>query len=172
MLHFRFMLRFGFLLAIFVLLIPVIDCDRDLNEATIVKDGKEYAGYVVCSYTLSEYIVILPSFIPRESHEKYIEEVLGNHKDWKIIERHNEASEFPSDFILLKIENPLSKTQILSSLKKSNKIKHIYPQKRYTRSPNAFIDHDIIVQDFASNTGFKVNNTCTTAEEKSKISGR
>ena len=62
-------------------------------------------------------------------HSKYIENILNEHKHWKIIERMNLASTIPTDFCLLEIKGN-EKEDIINKLKKDENIKHISKQKR------------------------------------------
>ncbi|XP_026479384.1 LOW QUALITY PROTEIN: membrane-bound transcription factor site-1 protease-like [Ctenocephalides felis] len=67
----------------------------------------------------NEYIVVFSGYYKSASRAKYINAALSstNVKDWLIIERNNAASDYPSDFDVVKI----NETSLLDGLKALNK---------------------------------------------------
>ena len=89
------------------------------------------------SLTGIEYIVSLPSFVPAESHFGYLEGILGAQEErlrWTLAPRSLVVAQMPSDFVVVRF-NSETEADLLSLLHNSDKIKHVHPQKRYSRSP-------------------------------------
>lgn len=106
-----------------------------------------------------EYIVVFPDFIPHSSHYEYILHATNGDDSWTIVERVNEASTFPSDFAVIRI-NPDVEDKIIEVLKQSDDIKNVYQQKFYTRSPNSYIEHPSFI-DFSHTSLVQQNQTCS-----------
>eukprot|EP00795_Rhopilema_esculentum_P001565 gene1565-16016_t len=80
----------------------------------------------------NEYIVTFNGYYSTEERAKFMKNALVNvSTNWKEIARDNPASGFPSDFSLVEFahEAPL----MIKALYKSEKVKHVSPQKKVTR---------------------------------------
>lgn len=78
----------------------------------------------------NEYIVTFNGYYKTSAREKYITAALNNSEvtKWSIVERHNPASDYPSDFDVIHLEEPKSLAG-LKLLQKHPLIRRVTPQR-------------------------------------------
>ncbi|XP_071040953.1 membrane-bound transcription factor site-1 protease isoform X2 [Parasteatoda tepidariorum] len=87
----------------------------------------------------NEFIVSFKKFYNQDTRLKFIRTALHRFgsDSWQILPRNNPASNFPSDFEVLQIqENAIDEGT--KALRRHNSIKHVTPQRKVTRTLNNF----------------------------------
>lgn len=88
----------------------------------------------------TEYIVSFRHFYPKKTRLKYIKaaisqsNVIANQSDWRLVERTNHASQYPSDFDVLQLNPSLTQSPIIDSIVSHRAIKTITAQRKVLRT--------------------------------------
>lgn len=98
---------------------------------------------------LVEFIVSFKSLYQSSARSKFIKASLNqyNSTSWSLIERHNPATNFPSDFELIRISSDDEVKDLIESLRRHPAIKDITQQRLITRTLK-FINDTSIDNDF------------------------
>ena len=83
---------------------------KKLSENLMPEPSVAYVIYDDFSFT--EYIVVFNGYYSTSARDGYVMAALDSSavNSWKIIPRHNPASDYPSDFSLVKVNSVLKQT--------------------------------------------------------------
>lgn len=82
---------------------PFENCSRNSSSPSVAKES--FFDYKT-SVVENEYIVVFNGYYTTSARDGYVMSALdlSSAKSWKIIPRHNPASDYPSDFSLVKLK--------------------------------------------------------------------
>ncbi|XP_015755097.1 PREDICTED: membrane-bound transcription factor site-1 protease-like [Acropora digitifera] len=105
------------------------DCSRNSTVASL---KKESVFDFKTSVVENEYIVVFNGYYSASTRSVFVRDALSSALDsWKIIPRHNPASDYPSDFSLVKLKG--TSGYGVEALKRHPKVRSVTPQKRVER---------------------------------------
>mmetsp|Transcript_42834 Transcript_42834/g.71281 ORF Transcript_42834/g.71281 Transcript_42834/m.71281 type:complete len:1139 (+) Transcript_42834:55-3471(+) len=94
----------------------------------------------------AEYIVGLKSYAHAAEHEAALRQHIDQSYDWSVLPRHNPASQFPTDFLLIKVPSLSAKghgsSEILEAFRKAPNVKYVTPQRRLTNTLKEVMDSE------------------------------
>ncbi|RMX56596.1 hypothetical protein pdam_00002452 [Pocillopora damicornis] len=109
---------------------PFENCSRNSSSPSVAKES--FFDYKT-SVVENEYIVVFNGYYTTSARDGYVMSALdlSSVKSWKIIPRHNPASDYPSDFSLVKLKGDTRSG--VDALKRHPKVRSVTPQKRVER---------------------------------------
>lgn len=82
---------------------------------------------------IAEYIVAFNGYFSAHARSKFISNALKNNiENWRIVPRNNPASEYPSDFEVIQIDE--NQKDGVQALENHPNIKQVTPQRKVFRS--------------------------------------
>ncbi|XP_066902456.1 membrane-bound transcription factor site-1 protease [Halyomorpha halys] len=160
-------------LALFSLVKPIVKCQIGNNSHShknIHKCGDSGHHIEVTFSTrivANEYIVTFNGYYRKKTRKAFIAAALNNSDidTWHIVERNNLASDYPSDFDVVIVEEG-TRTNCLTKLKAFPSIKRVTPQRLVIRNLKLFENDD------HQKVGNPNRYTKKFWESKSKLTGR
>lgn len=111
-----------------------------LNDGSTIDCQNSTAHRVEVAFTTkiiqNEYIVAFNDYYKQTTRETYVRAVLNgsNVKNWKILPRNNPASDYPSDFDVIVLEEDENNSNGLEALESHPFVRSVTPQRMVHRT--------------------------------------